>query len=50
MKTKLSEVIKGKRVISAEFSLLISELLGTNLNMWLNLQSSLDLWKASNKL
>jgi len=50
MKTKLSEVVKGKRAISAEFALLISELLGTNPKMWLNLQSSLDLWEARNNL
>ena len=46
MKTKLSEVIKGKRSMSADFALLISKLLDTNPKMWLNLQSSLDLWIA----
>jgi antitoxin HigA-1 len=50
MKTKLSEVIKGKRAMSAEFALLISEKLGTNPKMWLNLQASLDLWHAKNEL
>ncbi len=50
MKTKLSEVIKGKRAISAEFAILISRLLGTNPKMWLNLQSSLDLWIAEKEL
>ena len=46
MKTKLSEVIKGKRSMSAEFALLISKILNTNPKMWLNLQSSLELWIA----
>ena len=50
MKTKLSEVIKGKRAMSAEFTILISKLLGTNPKMWLNLQSSLDLWIAEKDL
>lgn len=50
MKTKLSEVIKGKRSVSAEFALLISKLLDTNPKMWLNLQSSYDLWVAEKKL
>jgi len=46
MKTKLSEVIKEKRSMSAEFAILISKLLGTNPKMWMNLQTSLDLWIA----
>jgi addiction module HigA family antidote len=50
MKTKLSEVIKGKRAMSAEFALLISKLLGTNPKMWMNLQTSLDLWEAEKVL
>ena len=50
MKTKLSEVIKGKRAMSAEFAILVSKLLGTNPKMWLNLQSSLDLWIAEKEL
>ena len=50
MKTKLSEVIKEKRAMSAEFALLISQLLGTNPKMWMSLQTSLDLWEARKKL
>jgi addiction module HigA family antidote len=50
MKTKLSEVIKGKRAMSAEFAILISKLLGTNPKMWMNLQTSLDLWIAEKEL
>lgn len=46
MKTKLSEVIKEKRSMSAEFAVLISKLLDTNPKMWMNLQTSLDLWVA----
>ena len=50
MKTKLSEVIKEKRAMSAEFAILISKLLGTNPKMWMNLQTSLDLWTAEKEL
>ena len=50
MKTKLSEVIKEKRAMSAEFSILISRLLKTDPKMWMNLQISLDLWDAEEKL
>ena len=46
MKTKLSEVIKEKRSMSAEFAVLVSKLLDTNPKMWMNLQTSLDLWIA----
>ena len=46
MKTKLSEVIKEKRSMSAEFAVLISKLLDTNPKMWMSLQTSLDLWIA----
>lgn len=50
MKTKLSEVIKEKRTMSAEFAILISKLLGTNPKMWMSLQISLDLWIAEKEL
>lgn len=50
MKTKLSEVIKEKRAMSAEFAILISKLLGTNPKMWMSLQTSLDLWIAEKEL
>ena len=36
--------------MSAEFAILISKLLCTNPKMWLNRQSSLDLWIAEKKL
>ena len=49
MKTKLSEVIKEKRSMSAEFAVLISKLLDTNPKMWMNLQTSLDIWTAEQK-
>ena len=46
MKTKLSQVIKEKRSMSADFAVLISKALDTNPKMWMNLQTSLALWIA----
>lgn len=46
MQTKLSELINGKRAISAEFAVLISKVLGTSPRMWMNLQTNLDIWEA----
>jgi len=50
MKTKLSQVVKEKRAMSAEFAILISKILGTNPKMWMGLQVSLDLWVAEKEL
>lgn len=46
MKTKLSELINGKRAMSAEFAVLLSNVLETSPRMWMNLQINLDLWEA----
>ncbi len=46
MQTKLSEVINGKRAMSAEFAVLLGQVLGTSPRMWMNLQVSLDIWEA----
>ena len=46
MLTKLSEVINGKRAMSADFAILISKVLKTSPKMWMNLQVNLDLWEA----
>ena len=50
MQTKLSEVISGKRAMSAEFAVLISRVLKTDPKMWMNLQVQLDIWKAEEKV
>ena len=46
MKTKLSEVIKGKRAMSADFAVLISKVLKTSPKLWMSLQVQLDIWRA----
>ena len=46
MQTKISEIINGKRAMSADFAVLISQVLKTTPKMWMNLQVNLDIWEA----
>jgi len=46
MQTKLSEVINGKRSMSADFAVLLGHVLNTSPRMWMNLQVNLDIWEA----
>jgi addiction module HigA family antidote len=46
MQTKLSELINGKRAMSADFAVLLGQVLHTSPRMWMNLQVSLDIWEA----
>lgn len=50
IKTKLSEVINGKRGMSAEFAVLIAKVLKTSPRLWMNLQVNYDLWHAENDM
>lgn len=45
-KAKLNELIKGKRGVTAESALDLSEILKTSPKIWLNMQVSYDLAKA----
>jgi len=44
--TRLNELIKGKRGISAESALDLAQALGTTPKLWMNLQATWDLEKA----
>ena len=46
-KTRLNELIKGKRGITAAAALDLSEVLGTSPKLWMNLQATYDLDKES---
>ncbi len=46
MQTKLSEIINGKRAMSADFAVLLWQVLDTSPRMWMNLQVNLDIWEA----
>ena len=50
MQTKLNELIRGKRAMSADFAVLISQVLNTSPKMWMNLQTNLDIWLAEEKV
>jgi addiction module HigA family antidote len=46
-KSRLNELIKGKRGITAAAALDLAEVLGTTPKLWMNLQATYDLDKAA---
>ena len=48
-KARLNELIRGKRGITAESALDLAEALGTSPKLWMNLQATYDLDRASKK-
>ncbi len=46
-KTRLNELIKGKRGITAAAALDLADALGTSSKLWMNLQATFDLDKES---
>lgn len=46
----ISEIIAGKRAVTAETAMRLGKLFGTSAELWLNLQQKLDLWRASNEI
>ena len=50
MQTKLNELVRGKRSMTADFAVLISKVLDTNPKLWMNLQSNLDIWEAEQRM
>ena len=46
-KSRLNELIKGKRGITAAAALDLAEVLGTSPKLWMNLQATYDLNKAA---
>lgn len=47
---RISEIIRGKRAISADTALRLSKYWGTSAELWLNLQASYDLREAEDAL
>lgn len=45
-KAKLNELIKGKRGVTAESALDLADVLKTSPKLWMNLQSTWDLYQA----
>ena len=46
LSTRLNELIKGKRGITADSALDLSNALGTSAKLWMNLQATFDLAQA----
>ena len=46
-KTRLNELIRGKRGVSASAALDLADALGTSAKLWMNLQATYDLDKAA---
>jgi len=44
---RLNEIVHGKRGISADSAIRLSNLLGTTPQFWMNLQAATDLYRAS---
>jgi addiction module HigA family antidote len=47
---RVNGVIAGRRAVTAETAILLSRALGTTPDLWLNLQTSVDLWDAEQRL
>jgi len=47
---RLSEIVHGKRAITAETALRLSAALGTSAKFWMNLQTNHDMAKAAQNL
>jgi len=43
---RVNELVNGKRGVTAETALMLATLFGTSPQMWLNLQSTRDLWET----
>ena len=48
--TRISEIIKGRRSITADTALRLSKFFGNSANFWLGLQNDYDLEEESRKL
>jgi addiction module HigA family antidote len=43
---KINEIVRGKRGITPDMALNLSDAFGTSAEFWMNLQSNFDLWHA----
>ena len=47
IRTRLNELIRGKRGVTANAALDLADVLGTSAKLWMNLQATYDLDKAA---
>lgn len=43
---KVNELVRGKRGVTPAIALALSDALGTSAELWMNLQTQCDLWRA----
>jgi len=48
-RTRLNELIKGKRGVTADAALDLAKVLGTSAKLWMNLQATYDLAQAEER-
>jgi antitoxin HigA-1 len=48
-KSKVSEIVTGRRRITLEIALALGDVLGNSAEFWLNAQKRVDLWQARQK-
>jgi addiction module HigA family antidote len=46
---KVNEIITGKRGVTPETAMVLADALNTSPEFWLNLQMSVDIWRAQQK-
>ena len=46
----VSEILHGKRALSADMAVRLARLLGTTAESWLNMQQSVDLWALGHEV
>lgn len=46
----LNGVVAGRRAVTPKTAILLSRVLGTTAEFWMNLQTSYDLWQAQRQL
>ena len=44
--TKVNQIVRGKRAVTPETALALSDVFGTTPDFWLNAQQACDLWEA----
>jgi addiction module HigA family antidote len=46
---RLNAILNGRRAVTADTALLLAKELGTTPELWMNLQSAVDLWDAQQR-
>jgi addiction module HigA family antidote len=47
---RLNGILRGRRAVTADTALLLARAFGTSPQLWMNLQTNVDLWDAQERL